>query len=55
MTQVVYVYHFYQNQFTLFWDIVAEQTWRFEKSPKFFTLGHLKKYNKYQGNLTSQL
>ena len=46
MTQIVYVYHFYQNQFTLFWDIFGEEAGGFEKSPKCFTLWHLKKYNK---------
>ena len=46
MTQIVYVYHFYQSQFTLFWDIFGEEACRFEKSPKCFTLWHLKKYNK---------
>ena len=39
MTQIVYVYHFYQSQFTLFCDIFfGEEACRFEKSPKFFTL-----------------
>ena len=46
MTQIVYVYHFYQNQFTLFCDIFGEEAGGFEKSPKCFTLWHLKKYNK---------
>ena len=46
MTQILYVYHFYQSQFTLFWDIFGEEACRFEKSPKCFTLWHLKKYNK---------
>ena len=41
MTQIVYVYHFYQSQFTLFWDIFGEETCRFEKSRKFFTLWRL--------------
>ena len=30
MTQLVYVYHFYQIQFTLFWDIFGEEAFRFE-------------------------
>ena len=55
MTQIVYVYHFYQSQFTLFWDIFGEEACRFEKSQKFFTLWYLKKYNKCHGNLISQL
>ena len=48
MTQIVYVYHFYQSQFTL-------EACRFEKSPKFFTPWHLKKHNKCNRNLISQL
>ena len=55
MTQIVYVYHFYQSQFTLFRDIFGEEACRFEKSPKFFTPWHLKKYNKCHENLISQL
>ena len=55
MTQIVYVYHFYQSQFTLFRDIFGEEACRFEKSPKFFTPWHLKKYNKCHGNLMSLL
>ena len=46
MTQILHVYHFYQSQFTLFWDIFGEEACGFEKSPKCFTLWHLKKYNK---------
>ena len=42
--QIVYVYHFYQSQFTLFWDSFGEEACRCEKSPKFLTLWHLKKY-----------
>ena len=38
MTQIVYVYHFYQSQFTLFWDISGEEACRFEKSQTFYTL-----------------
>ena len=49
MTQIVYVYHFYQSRFTLFWDISGEEACRCEKPPKFFTLWHLKKYNKFHG------
>ena len=55
MMQIVYVYHFYQSKFTLFWDIFGEEACRFEKSQKFFTLWYLKKYNKCHGNLISQL
>ena len=55
MTQIVYVYHFCQSQFTLFWDIFGEEARKFEKSPKFFTPWHLKKYNKCHGNLMSLL
>ena len=55
MTQIVYVYHFYQSQFTLFWGIFDEEARRFEKSPKLFTLWNLKKYNKCHENLISQL
>ena len=40
MMQIVYVYHFYQSEFTLFWDIFGEEACRFEKSRKFFTLWH---------------
>ena len=54
MTQIVYVYHFYQSQFTLFWHIFGGEVCRFEKSPKFFTLWHLKKYNNCHDNLISQ-
>ena len=54
MTQIVYVHHFYQSQFNLFWDIFGEEARRFEKSPKFFTLCHLKKYECHR-NLISQL
>ena len=55
MTQIVYVYHFYQSQFTLFWDIFGEEACRYEKSLRLLTLWHLKKYNKCHRNLISQL
>ena len=55
MTQIVYIYHFYQSHFTLFWGIFGEEACRFEKSPMFFTPWHLKEYNKCHGNLISQL
>ena len=55
MTQIVYVYHFYKSQFSLFWDIFREEACRFEKSPKFFTFWHWKKYYKCHGNFISQL
>ena len=38
MTQIFYVYHYYQSQFTLFRYIFGEEVCRFEKSQKFFTL-----------------
>ena len=55
MTQIVYVYHFHQSQFILFWDLFGEEACRFEKTPKFFTFWYLKKYNKCDGNLILQL
>ena len=55
MTQIVYVYHFYQSHFTLFWDIFGEEACRFEKSLKFFTFWHWKKYNKCHENFISHL
>ena len=55
LTQIIYVYHFCQSQSTLIWDIFGEEACRFEESPKLFTLWHLKKYNKFHGNLISQL
>ena len=55
MTQIVYVYYFYQSQFTLFWNVFGEEACRFEKLPKFFTPWYLRKYNKCHENLTSQL
>ena len=42
VTPIVYVYHFYQSQFTLFWDIFGEESCRFKKSLEFFTFWHLK-------------
>ena len=42
MTPIVYVYHFYQSQFTLFWHIFGEETCRFQKSLERFTFWHLK-------------
>ena len=55
MMQIAYVYHFYQSKFTSFWNIFGEEACRFEKSQKFFTLWHLKKYSKCHGNLMPQL
>ena len=55
MTQIVYVYHFHQSQFILFSGIFGEEACSFEETPKFFTLSHLKKYNKCDENLISQL
>ena len=47
MTQIIYVYHFHQNQYFILRHF-GEKTCRFEKTQKIFTLWHLKKYNKFK-------